>query len=246
MSNEEKIWGTKWLKFYIYWRFPIGFVLGGFMLISELVDATQLRIPIVSIAVAIDVAMYIFRIVVFSYMFSMNERGYRLNNYLLVFEGLIMGLSNGLETSSETPILIIIVCLVLSFLIWIWPNYVYFKHRKHLFNGEKITSSNSITTFPPAIPSKENKSFICTVCNQTRTGWYQTCPNCGAVGTMVKVEDPQPEVKTLAHSVIPQPAVSDSNTSLGNVQTMTANFCRFCGYKLPSDSLFCSNCGKKV
>ena len=31
---------------------------------------------------------------------------------------------------------------------------------------------------------KRKTKFICTSCGTTNTGWYQKCPNCGAVGTM--------------------------------------------------------------
>jgi hypothetical protein len=58
-----------------------------------------------------------------------------------------------------------------------------------LFGGKKKAAGQE----PPPVAA-ENK-FICRNCGKTCSGWYQTCPNCGAVGRMEKTkasEAPRP------------------------------------------------------
>lgn len=44
-----------------------------------------------------------------------------------------------------------------------------------------------------AVPDKAagpSNRFICQNCGKIRSGWYQKCPDCGAVGKMEKMRDP--------------------------------------------------------
>lgn len=130
-------YGQGWLKFYINWRFPIGFVLGALSLIKEFADASSdgyLILPVFYIFAAVDIAFYIFRIIVYINMLNRTPRGYHLNNILLFAESIYISFTRALSTSATTSVLIMFPILALIMgLIWFWPNYVYFKHRRYLF-----------------------------------------------------------------------------------------------------------------
>ena len=70
---------------------------------------------------------------------------------------------------------------------------------KSAFTGKKKDTEDSL----PAETEPNPMKFVCTACGQYSTGWYQTCPHCGAVGKMERNSrkaGPQPQP-----SVNPQP-----------------------------------------
>lgn len=146
-------YGQGWLKFYINWHFPIGFVLGALSLIKEFADASSdgyLTLPVFYIFAAVDVALYVFRIIVYINMLNRTPRGYHLNIILLFVESIYISFTRALSTSATTAVWIMFPILALIMgLIWFWPNYVYFKHRRYLFGiltpdvGPLVTSAYS-------------------------------------------------------------------------------------------------------
>ena len=53
-------------------------------------------------------------------------------------------------------------------------------------DGRFNLSEGTISVTTPY--STQEKKFLCKSCGTYHTGWYQTCPTCGAVGTMEKVK----------------------------------------------------------
>ena len=67
MNSETKQYGLGWLKFYVNWRFPLAFIFGALSLISEFSQAQTggyLTAGFLSLF-AVDVAVYLFRILVY-------------------------------------------------------------------------------------------------------------------------------------------------------------------------------------
>lgn len=185
-------YGQGWLKFYINWRFPIGFVLGALSLIKEFADASSdgyLTLPVFYIFAAIDIAFYIFRIIVYINMLNRTPRGYHLNIILLFVESIYISFTNALSTSATTSVWVMFPILALIMgLIWLWPNYVYFKHRRYLFGiltpdgGSLVTSASGKNSAQrdsayaqAAASSKHNEEDL-----STDNDAIMFCRNCGA------------------------------------------------------------------
>lgn len=77
---------------------------------------------------------------------------------------------------------------------------------------------------------RARKKYICKQCGVLNSGWYQTCPNCGAVGKMelVPKESPTKQVETPANS---------------RPQTEKRFICRGCGKISTGWYQNCPNCG---
>lgn len=200
MSKREKGYGTRWLTFWVYFRLPIGILISSFIIVSNVVNAVRndyFSIPIYSVFVAIDAALVFLESATFINMHQMTETGYRLNHILIVVECISSILYSWVHYGIINP---------LFFLLWWLPNFVYFRHRKFLFNGQlKLSELETVYVKDPKdevqsleksydntedisdynTNTKEYK-YICNSCGKPSTGWYQTCPNCGAVGKMEK------------------------------------------------------------
>lgn len=138
MYEEEFRNKTKWLKFYVNWRFPIGFIIGGLYLFgtySQVIEASHNQLSsiptLVFVFLSIDVLVYVFRIVVYINMRAMTEKGYHQNNALLFSEVLIIAADS--YQASEKNTLFTVIISIFIFLIWFLPNYNYFKKRAFLF-----------------------------------------------------------------------------------------------------------------
>ena len=78
------------------------------------------------------------------------------------------------------------------------------------------------------------EKFICENCGKTSSGWYQTCPNCGAVGKMKKNMGRENE----------EPAnIPASNAQKATVNAAEKFICEACGKTSPGWYQTCSNCG---
>ena len=110
------------------------------------------------------------------------------------------------------------------------------------FSGETVTQADKKDF------SKEpniNKQFLCRKCGTHSSGWYQTCPFCGAVGQMVKAESIS-SIKideSVPHS---SPVIVPTVTLDAEMTKPVDIYCRNCGAKLEPDSIFCSYCGFRL
>lgn len=183
MEPDEKYSGTAWLRFYIYWRFPISFILGAIILFGSYAKFyydRQLISSIIWFAVAIDIGVYIFRIIVYLNLKEMTEKGYNQNIALLAIESVYVPFSNAGDNSAEQ----FMISFIVFFFIWVLPNYIYFKHRKFMFLDEQDGPER--VSVPVHNDTNGANRFFCKNCGTYSTGWYQPCPTCGAKGQMVK------------------------------------------------------------
>lgn len=77
-------------------------------------------------------------LMVFTYFYAKKytKIGYKLLYSLFIIDTLIFSISavNNVSVGSTNEyILILLILIFLTFLIWLLPNYIYFKKRKHLF-----------------------------------------------------------------------------------------------------------------
>lgn len=92
-----------------------------------------------------------------------------------------------------------------------------------------------------------SKKFVCKKCGNFSSGWYQTCPHCGAVGAMEKntlaIEPPSndPAIADLAADSELEP-----KGAIPHEVSPTIMFCRECGTKLLPDASFCPECGTRI
>jgi len=114
--TRDKDIPTGWLEFYIYCRIPLG-IIGA--LITALLTEAPVFIFFTVLYGTLSVAVFV----------GLRRRrlwGWKLNWILLAVESLLFPLTS--ESGLSYFGLLAIVAL-----LWIWPNYVYFRKRRHLF-----------------------------------------------------------------------------------------------------------------
>ena len=105
-------------------------------------------------------------------------------------------------------------------------------------------SSSLNTAIEDTDPSKR---FVCKKCGNYSSGWYQTCPHCGAVGTMEKTTVvAETSMDDLPPEQLAASSESEQEKSIPLNTNSTIMFCRECGTKLLPDALFCPECGAKI
>lgn len=127
MASYER--STTWLQFYIYFRFPLGFVFGGINLLTLIVSPFLYQTEFSSFLFTICTAFYIFSIWVFCKLDNLEPTGYKSLQAFLPAEVLYVSLFSDLWYEA-------IFKFVLLSLVWWLPNAIYFKKRKSLFYEE--------------------------------------------------------------------------------------------------------------
>ena len=126
--------GTKWLWFYTYIRMPSGILglLGELGTINELAKKDALSL-LVSLMYSGLLILLICNIVGLS---RRTAWGYKLNWCVLAVECLVAPFSAIPEGSVLGQFYFLTYSLVLAIvlLIWLLPNVIYFRKRKHLFS----------------------------------------------------------------------------------------------------------------
>ncbi len=138
--------------------------------------------PFYTLIVIIDVALVLIEIATLINMYRMTETGYGLNHVLLVIECLSMMTNTWVNYGIINP---------LFFLLWWLPNFIYFRHRKYMFNGRhkisEIEDSNIEDSTVEVIPTNSDASrykYRCINCGMLCLAWHETCPRCGIAGKM--------------------------------------------------------------
>ncbi|MEE0100773.1 MAG: hypothetical protein U0I48_03435 [Acutalibacteraceae bacterium] len=138
---------TAWYKFYVYFRFPVGFLVSLYSLwqvISFYSEYTWIEMPAIQgFAVFLEIAYLIFGIIVFALTLKLNQRAYECNiGYLIVTVGywaLISVLQAGMDVPNMqfiTYLLSFTIAAIIYGLVWFLPNFIYFRKRKSLFHPE--------------------------------------------------------------------------------------------------------------
>lgn len=125
-SHMNKNIKTKWLKFWNYVSLPIGGVI--YFLIGFLIFD---KFPVLGIFLVLLSFLY------FVVIYGLHYRklwAYQCNWIIIIIVYLSMSIPISPNESSNNYLIgQFIIKLFLSSLIWMWPNYVYWKKRRNLF-----------------------------------------------------------------------------------------------------------------
>lgn len=138
---------TAWYKFYIYFRFPIGFIVALYSLWQVFwfyQEYSWIEMPAIQgFSVFLEIAFLIFGVIVFSLSLKLNRRAYEWNIAYLIGTVITGAFSSVMETGismpQATPLMYILGFLfsaLIFSLAWFLPNFIYFKKRKSLFQPE--------------------------------------------------------------------------------------------------------------
>ena len=146
LINYER--STTWLQFYIYFRFPLGFIFGGLTLLYSIISPIVYQTKFDWLTFILFAAIYIFSIWVFCEADSLKPIGYKLLHIMLPIEVLF--------TSADSIYAYEFgIKFVLISLIWWLPNAIYFKKRKSLFYEKP-----PVIRFSEKYGTKENDNKI--------------------------------------------------------------------------------------
>ncbi len=134
MTHNENEYGTKWLRFYVYWRFPISFFFSA-VTILENFESTYFGSPLMIAALLLDLGLLALHVAVYVLMRRMRTIGYRLNYVSLSLETVVFAIN---EASKDFPSFpsksfTFFLSLAISLLLWVVPNCIYFRNRRYLF-----------------------------------------------------------------------------------------------------------------
>ena len=139
-KQEDKKLPIRWLKFWLYVRFPVGILvsLGNLSMYQDIPYSTNKIV-----ALFIDIITLAFIIITYLNFAERKKIGYiLLKSWLYVGEWLLLcftiTLQNTLYYDNSINIFNFIITYMIILLIWgiIWvlPNGIYFEKRKHYFN----------------------------------------------------------------------------------------------------------------
>lgn len=107
---------------------------------------------------------------------------YRLLCYVINATIPLMSTVLRLRTTGEIRLNLIPYFLYNELAIWIGSSIL--KSKKVIV--EEPIKAKKMPETQTEIASSAEKRFVCNNCGKLSTGWYQTCPSCGAVGKMEK------------------------------------------------------------
>jgi hypothetical protein len=115
-KGQEKNKSLAWFNFYVYFRLPFGIVISFLLLFTG---------GIASLFSLVD-------IIIFGTLFwGLKKRelwAWKMNFFVLIFETIALPLG---RVSDGTEF--IIFAVILTAVVWLLPNWIYFKKRKYLF-----------------------------------------------------------------------------------------------------------------
>lgn len=276
MKSNSKEYGLGWFKFYSFIRLPLGLISGAVMVRNEYIQgrAGLFANSLYTALFILDLLVCIFCLVVCLGMLELKPLGYTLNNVMLGTECVAAALNIVVQRYRGIPdpslILYFAVALLVSSLLWAFPNYLYFRHRKFLFTGERTLLDVS----GKVRDERQRNIFSCGQCGYYGdllvTDQQQKCPRCGSplVDTLISSEawaglsDAQKEdyrrywkrpaaETTTAATKAETPAVSPAPTITkivdpDLVSSSEIRFCTKCGSRIIPGANFCRRCGTEV
>ena len=121
----------KWFKFYTYFRIPAGILLS-LVWVSFLLHLDEyLILPLVLL-----IFNMIILIILFIGLSTKKLWGWKFNFFVLIYETVIISFNSvsNLGKDRDSLIFAFLLALITVCLVWLLPNWIYFKKRKYLFN----------------------------------------------------------------------------------------------------------------
>ena len=245
MEKNTKTYGINWLIFYVKWRFPIGFIFGAISIVVEIAVGAMSGYFSVSAfypLLLLDIAVYLFRIPVYENLIRLTQKGYEFNNILLVIESIFMIFTGIARSGIRSLSFGLLAGTPMVALIWWLPNFIYFRHRKPWFTGEKtlneLIAERKQTAAVPQVLDKTSPAAaeymaatveapvaeletklppirFCRACGKSLPTGSQFCAACGA-----KVILPVP-IASVAETISSEPAQSLPTAPADEVQDLT-------------------------
>lgn len=150
-KKEDKKLPMNWFKFWMYIRFPLGFLISisNYYTVYQNIPSSTLK----TICFSVDCLFLIFMGITYSYFFTRKKIGYKfLMIWLFGAEWLIQCFTTTIQNTlnSSTPfdflqfLIEYILVLFIWGLIWVLPNGIYFEKRKNYFNNDiKLNSKDT-------------------------------------------------------------------------------------------------------
>lgn len=214
MNERDEIkeeFPMNWWNFWEYFRFPVSIFFSIFNFIGSLSVLKDVQLNIYgTLLLIVNVVLIIFLCITYYFFVTRKKHGFEMliiysiaevlfNSFINTFSGDDVYLKNITELVISAFIISSIVCV-----IWVYPNYLYFKKRRHLFGKEEQRKNNdeqelsdniniepnheeknemgkkkeTINEIEKEDTNNENKKY-CTMCgNQIESDWMY-CNYCG-------------------------------------------------------------------
>lgn len=171
MNERDKIkeeLPMNWWNFWKYFRFPVSIFFSIFNFIGSLSVLKDVQLNIYGILLlVINIALIIFLCITFYFFITRKKYGFEMliiysiaevvfNSFINTFSGDDVYFNNITELVISVLIISGIVCA-----IWVYPNYIYFKKRRHLFGEEEQRKNNEEQNLSESfntIPNNEEKN----------------------------------------------------------------------------------------
>lgn len=187
-----------WLKFYIYYRFPIGlfFTIGS--MLNTYYNSNNSYLP--DWVNLINFLSIFLIVITYICMFKLTKEGYYLNIVLLLYTLIVNSLNYADYLLEYINVFAALVVSLIAYLgIWVIPNLIYFKKRKSLFINNSSTDNTSINSslnenksaqivqekqmpvniYKPAATYCDNEILFCRKCGNKLLDDSVFCNKCG-------------------------------------------------------------------
>jgi len=147
----------KWWNFFKYFRFPVSILIWGISLLTVCNNVSDIEFSWFSIILVLIPAIYmIFQIIVYINFIKKTKIGYKLLIFSLFVELVINSILYASSNSANFNFTqSIIIYSGIWTLIFVYPNYVYFSKRKHIFERNEelhLVEHKNISSHHKSIP----------------------------------------------------------------------------------------------
>lgn len=152
---------TKWLKFCIYWRLPIGMLVNAASLNTLIDNFSPNNLYSIIFEIFYGITFLLFPLITFAYSSRYQKKGYYLLYAHFIVEALfnsIFSALNNLSTFGNFIINLLIASSMYAFL-WVVPNVIYLKKRKKLFNNDVSTQQTKQKENEPTTITKQEEKI---------------------------------------------------------------------------------------
>ncbi len=141
-SEKEKDLPMNWWHFWQYIRFPLGILLSIFYFFQSLWEIKDMTFNIYGVLLLfLNFAIVVFLCITFYFFIKRKKHGFKILIIYSICEILYNSFVNVFDDAifySYSLTEMVIIALVISGIfggIWVYPNYIYFKKREHLFKN---------------------------------------------------------------------------------------------------------------
>lgn len=165
-KKNEKKQSILWLKFWIYWRLPIGIFIGVAYLFAAY-NEIEFWNYLTKLCFILDLLTILIYMLTFFTANKFMKIGFYFLNISLLVECFYSAFKLTYEKIGEITndfLTILILYLGIEIIIWFLPNFVYLRKRKILFTHEFL--KNEKIKFCKVCGEKLNRNYKCSKCGK--------------------------------------------------------------------------------